>query len=97
MLRISFAMVLLLRSAAGFMAVGPGGPSASTCSDPTFGRKSSVRSAKPAVRAPDTGAAYTLLSTRCRKDWSEEDLGALVDHRAPRPATRPRLAGTDGT
>ncbi|MFE6930663.1 hypothetical protein ACFVDT_01375 [Streptomyces sp. NPDC057699] len=44
--------------------------------------ESSVRAYVKAYYAPDTGAAYALLSTRCRKEWSREDLDELMNRAA---------------
>ncbi|MFE9724052.1 hypothetical protein ACFYQ5_10765 [Streptomyces sp. NPDC005794] len=45
----------------------------------TAALEESVRAYVKAYYGPDTGAAYALLSTRCRKEWSEEQFGALAD------------------
>ncbi|MFJ8859086.1 hypothetical protein ACIRD8_11680 [Streptomyces sp. NPDC102451] len=44
--------------------------------------ETSVRAYVKAYYAPDAAAAYALLSTRCREEWSEEDLEALTDRSA---------------
>ncbi|MGW0792427.1 hypothetical protein ACWD04_30460 [Streptomyces sp. NPDC002911] len=45
----------------------------------TTALESSVRAYVKAYYGPDAGAAYALLSTRCREEWSVEEFGALVD------------------
>ncbi|WP_322982976.1 hypothetical protein [Streptomyces sp. S584] len=44
--------------------------------------EASVRAYVKAYYAPDTAAAYALLSTRCRKEWSREDLDELMNRAA---------------
>ncbi|MFJ8885319.1 hypothetical protein ACIRJR_18190 [Streptomyces sp. NPDC102402] len=44
--------------------------------------ESSVRTYVKAYYEPDAGAAYALLSARCRKEWSEASFQSLVDRAA---------------